>query len=76
MDDVEDHRRARNARRRRLRAPSTRAEIMDELSRRDPGLFGELEALRARSPQEWRKRLIAAARRLELYEPKSYPERT
>ncbi len=76
MADTEDERRERNARRWRLRSPSRRAGLLEELEKRDSALHAELLALRAVSPQAYRKRLVAEATRLELYEPKAFQDRT
>lgn len=76
MADAEDERRARNARRWRLRSPSGRAALLEELEKREPTLHAELVALRAASPQAYRKRLVAEAIRLALYEPKAFQDRT
>ena len=75
MDDTEDLRRERNSRRWRLRSPSERETLMEALAERDPALHTELVALRSTNPQAWRKRLVATAQKLEVYAPKTYPER-
>lgn len=74
-EDVEDRRRERNSRRWRLHVRSERAEWMDAIASTDPALHAELEALRALAPQEWRKRLVAEAKKLGLYALKAFPER-
>lgn len=73
--DVEDRRRLLSYRRRALQYPREREAYMERIEELDPALFAELTALRAASPQAWRKRLHHEARRLGLHTYFGYPPR-
>ncbi len=66
--DSEDVRRWRNQRRRRVRRQGRRRRWLEAIRQDNPELAEELEGLRGRNPQAFRKRLVAEARRLDIFD--------
>lgn len=67
--DKEERRRMRNQIRRTVRRTGRRARWLAIVEERDPELHAELLELRRYNPHAYRKRLIAAVKRMGFYQP-------